>query len=154
MPSGPLIPPIFLASPNSNVSSVKVVRCQFETAYQLVLQSFQSRSIKIWQPHLASLTLTSPSPLAAPANTLVSLCLLLTKATVLAQSSSHFIFSSGYLRYCEVYIHESGRCRTLPLFLTFFYYFTFPGFPFILTCYESVWVDHGWKDFWNNYQLR
>ena len=31
------------------------------------------------------------------------------KATVLAESSSHFIFSLDYLRYEDVYIHESGR---------------------------------------------
>ena len=30
-----------------------------------------------------------------------------------------FIFSPGYLRYCDVYRCESGRCCTLPFFLTF-----------------------------------
>ena len=28
----------------------------------------------------------------------------------------------------HVYRHESGRCRIVPLFLTFFYHFTFLGF--------------------------
>ena len=66
------------------------VCCQFETAYQLVLQSHQSPSINIREPHPASSTLTSLS-LAAPANNLVSLCLQLTKATVLAESSLYLI---------------------------------------------------------------
>ena len=67
-----------------------------------------------------SLTLLSPPLLplpAAPANTLVSL--LLMKATVLAKSSFYFIFSPGYVCYCDVYRSESGKCCTLP-FLTFF----------------------------------
>jgi hypothetical protein len=42
------------------------------------------------------------------------------KATVLAEISSHFIFSLGYLHYKDVYRHESGRCRSLHFFLTFF----------------------------------
>jgi hypothetical protein len=45
---------------------------------------------------------------------------MLMKATVLAESSSYFIFSPGYLRYCDVYRCESVRCHTLPFFLTFF----------------------------------
>ena len=32
----------------------------------------------------------------------------------------------------DVYRHESGRCRSLPFILKYFYHFTFPGFPFIL----------------------
>ena len=51
------------------------------------------------------------------------------KATVLDESS--FIFPLGSLRYADVYRHESGRCCTLPFFLTFFYHFTLPGFQFI-----------------------
>ena len=39
------------------------------------------------------------------------------KATVLAESSSFFIFSTSYLRYQD---GQSGRCRFLPSFLTFF----------------------------------
>ena len=41
------------------------------------------------------------------------------KATVLAESSLYFIFSPGYLCYCEVY-RFVRRCRTLPFFLTIF----------------------------------
>jgi hypothetical protein len=48
------------------------------------------------------------------------LCLQLMKATVLAESSSYLIFSPGYLRYWDVNRHESGRCHSLPFFLTFF----------------------------------
>ena len=51
----------------------------------------------------------------------VSLLLQLMKATALAESS--FIFSPGSLQYADVYRRESGRCRTLPFFLTFFYYY-------------------------------
>ena len=32
----------------------------------------------------------------------------------------------------DVYRHDTGRCRSLPFFLIYFYYFTFPGFHFIL----------------------
>ena len=46
------------------------------------------------------------------------LLLQLLKATLLAESS--FIFSPGSLHYADVYRRESGRCRTLPFFLTFF----------------------------------
>ena len=53
-----------------------------------------------------------------PANTLVSLLQQLMNATVLAESS--FIFQLDSLRYTDVYRCESGRCRTLPFFLTFF----------------------------------
>ena len=42
------------------------------------------------------------------------------KATVLDESSLYFFFSPGYLHYCDVYRRESGRCYTLPFFLTFF----------------------------------
>ena len=72
------------------------------------------------------------SPLAAPANTLISIHIQLMKATLLEESSLYFIFSPGSLCSSDVYGHESGRCRTFPFFLTFFYHFTFPGFPFIL----------------------
>ena len=34
--------------------------------------------------------------------------------------------------YADIYRHESGRCHTLLPFLTCFYHFTFPGFPFLL----------------------
>ena len=85
-----------------------------------------------------------------------SLHLQLMKATVLAESSIHFIFSQSSFCPSNVYRHESGRCCTLPFFLTFFicsfkilyalrqsadkchsflsfltiflFYFTFPGF--------------------------
>ena len=45
--------------------------------------------------------------------------LQLMKATVLAESSSYFIFSPGYLHYEDVHRCESGRCHSLPFFLTF-----------------------------------
>ena len=48
-----------------------------------------------------------------------SLRLQLTKATVFAESSLYFIFSPGSFCSSNVYRHESGRCRTLPFFLTF-----------------------------------
>ena len=51
---------------------------------------------------------------AAPANTLLSLNLQLMKAA----APYIFIFSPGYLRYCDDYRHESCRCRTLSFFLT------------------------------------
>ena len=35
------------------------------------------------------------------------------RATVLAESSSYFIFSLGYLHDYDVYRHESGRCHSL-----------------------------------------
>ena len=52
---------------------------------------------------------------------------------VFAESSLYFIFYSGYLRYGEVYGRESGRFRTLPFFLTFFFIicnhvYNMPGF--------------------------
>ena len=61
-------------------------------AYQLLLQS--SSGINILKPHhLASPPPLLPfSPLAAPANTLVSPCLELMKAIVLAESSLNFNF--------------------------------------------------------------
>ena len=49
-----------------------------------------------------------------------SLHLQLMKATVLAESSLHFIFPPGSLQYSDVYRHESGRFQVLPFFLTFF----------------------------------
>jgi hypothetical protein len=42
------------------------------------------------------------------------------KTTVLAESSLYFIFSPGSLHYSDVDRHESGRCRNLLFFLTFF----------------------------------
>ena len=59
-------------------------------------------------------------PLAAPANTLVSLHLQLMKATVLAESTLYFIFSLGSLHSSDIYRWKSGTCRTLPFFLTFY----------------------------------
>jgi hypothetical protein len=41
-------------------------------------------------------------------------------ATLLTESFSYFIFSPGYLRYCDVYRLELGRCHSLPFFLTFY----------------------------------
>ena len=44
-----------------------------------------------------------------------------------------YLFTVIYWCYADVYSHESDRCHTLPFFLTyFFFYLTFPGFPFIL----------------------
>ena len=43
------------------------------------------------------------------------------KATVLAESSLYFNFSSGSFCSNDVYRCESGRCCTFPFFLTFFY---------------------------------
>ena len=43
-----------------------------------------------------------------------------------------FHSSSSCLLSSDVYGQQPGRCRTLSFFLTHFYYFTFPGFPFIL----------------------
>jgi hypothetical protein len=54
--------------------------------------------------------------LTAPTNTLVSLCLQLMKATVLAKSSLYFIFLLGSLCSSNVYRHESSRCCTFPYF--------------------------------------
>ena len=45
--------------------------------------------------------------------------LQLIKATVLAESSLYFIFSPGYLHYCDAYRQGSGRCCSLSFFLTF-----------------------------------
>ena len=45
-----------------------------------------------------------------------------------------YLIFPGYFHYCDIYRRESGRCSTLPFSLTFFFYFTFPGFSFILTC--------------------
>ena len=74
-----------------------------------------------------------------------SLHLQLMKATVLAQSSSYFIPSPGYLRYKDVYRCESGRCRSLRLFLTFLsvyfsrfsFYINIPLVPDISCCCDS-----------------
>ena len=48
-----------------------------------------------------------------------SLRLQLKKITLLAKSSLYFIFLPGSLCSSNVYRHESGRCHTLPFFLTF-----------------------------------
>ena len=47
-------------------------------------------------------------------------------------SGKNPVFSLGSLCFSDVYRCESGRCHTLPFFLTLFYHFTFPSFPFIL----------------------
>ena len=73
----------------------------------------QLTSLGLPHPYFPSL-----SPLASPADTLVSLLLQLKKATMLGESS--FIFSPGSLCYSNVYRHESGRYCTLPFFITFF----------------------------------
>ena len=64
----------------------------------------------------ASLKLPFP-PIATPANSFVSLHLLL------AESSTYFIFSLGFLHQCDVYRCESGRCCTFSFFLKFFFIF-------------------------------
>jgi hypothetical protein len=59
--------------------------------------------------------------------------LQLMEATVLAESSIlYFIFSPGSLCFGDVYRCESGRCRTLPFFLTFF--IVLPFQVFLLYC--------------------
>ena len=58
------------------------------------------------------------------------LYLQLMKAMVLAESSIlYFVFSLGSLLYSDVYRCESGRYRTLPLFLSFFIISPFQVFP-------------------------
>ena len=57
--------------------------------------------------------------LVALANTLASLRLQLMKATMLAESSTYFIFSPGSLHSRDVYRRESGRRCTCSFFLTF-----------------------------------
>ena len=65
--------------------------------------------------------------------------LQLMKATVLAESSIYFIFSPDSLHSSNVFRYESGRCRSLPFVLRFFYNFTFLGFPYILIyIYTSI----------------
>ena len=53
-----------------------------------------------------------------------------------------FHLSLGYLRYCDVYRYESGRCHTLPFFLTFF---IISRFSFYITRINneqvSKWLD-------------
>ena len=79
-------------------------------------------------PTSTSSNLSQPPPLllpffllATPANTLVSLCLQLMEAKLMAESFIlYFIFSLRFLHYSDVYRCESGRCRTLPFLLTFF----------------------------------
>ena len=78
-------------------------------------------------PVSTSGNLTRPPPsllpflsLVAPANTFVILRIQMIKVTVLAESSIlYFMFSPGSLRSSDVYRRESGRCCTLPFFLTF-----------------------------------
>ena len=48
--------------------------------------------------------------------------LQLMKATVLAESSTYFIFSPGSLHSSNIYRCESGRWRILPFFLTSLYF--------------------------------
>ena len=58
--------------------------------------------------------------------------LWLSSATVLAESSLYFIFSLGSLCSSDVYRRESDRCHILSFFSTFGFFFTFPGFHFVL----------------------
>ena len=94
-----------------------------EWGYWMSIPGFNPESLLV--STFDNLTRLPPSllpfyPLAAPANTLVSLRLQLMKATMLAESSLNFIFSLGSLCYSDVYKHVSGSGRTLPFFLTFF----------------------------------
>ena len=44
----------------------------------------------------------------------------------------------------SVYGQQPGRCRSPSFFLTYFYHFTFPGFPFILIqCTNSICWNQG-----------
>ena len=93
---------------------------QLETTYQLVIPTVSQYHIPVTSLILPCLYFPF-SPLATPANTLVSLLLQLMKATVLAESSIlYFIFSLGSLCFGDVYRCEPDSCWTLPFFLTFF----------------------------------
>jgi hypothetical protein len=61
--------------------------------------------------------LTSRFPLAAPANTEVSLPLQLMKAAVPAQSYTLYPVSSRSANSSDVYCQQPGRCRSLSFFL-------------------------------------
>ena len=81
----------------------------------------------------APLPLLPFTPLAAPANILVSLRIQLIKVTVLDENSIYFIFSLGFLRSSSVYRYKSGRgCHTLPFFFTFFLSFHLSKFSFYI----------------------
>ena len=60
------------------------------------------------------------------------------KATVLAESSSYFLFCLGYLRYVHVYRRESGRCRSFPFFLKFFIIISFLVFLLCQHCFNNT----------------
>ena len=92
--------------------------------YRILTQKIVIRMLKRRKEQREPPPLLPFSRLAATANTLLSLCLM--KATVLAESSLYLIFSPGSFCFSDVYRRESGRCRTRPFFLTFY-------FPFILT---------------------
>ena len=62
--------------------------------------------------------LLSVSPLAAPANTEVSLPLQLMKATVPAVSYTLYPLSSRSAYSGDVFCQQPGRCRSLSFFLT------------------------------------
>ena len=101
-------------------------------------------------PVSASGNLTEPPPpllpfypLAAPTNTLVSLLHSWWKPQCCLKALSYVLFFHSSLCNGDAYRHESGRCRTLHLFLIFFYHFTFPGFPFIL--YLPDWLGRKGK---------
>ena len=64
--------------------------------------------------------------------------LQLVKATVLAESSTYFVYSPGSLCSSGVHKHESYRCHTLPLFLTFFLSFHFSMFSFYINIVNSI----------------
>ena len=69
-----------------------------------------------------------------------SLSLQLVKTTVFAESCIlYFIFSLGSLYYSDVYTRESGRCRTIPFFLTFFLSFHLFRFSFCINIiYQEI----------------
>ena len=102
------------------------VHRQFEMAYQLVLQSRQSPDINICYSNSASPHphfLSPHYPLAAPARTVISLLLQLTKATVLAVFYPFSLYSLCSTAVCS---HVSGRSNLIYNF----YHFIFPGFHF------------------------
>ena len=98
------------ATPNYVPSNLKRHINLYFNPYSLLV------STSITSFGLPNLYFTFP-PLAAPANTLVTLCLQLMKVSMMAKSSLHFIFSLGSFP-SDVYRRESGRCRTLSFFLT------------------------------------
>ena len=66
--------------------------------------------------------LTSRFPLAAPANTEVSLTLQLMNAAVPAESYTLYPLSSRSADSGDVYCLQPGRCSSLSFFLTYFLY--------------------------------